>query len=157
MDPSLALIHVLVKPFHSQNEWLTSCYVHLDPCLNPSTVLDANAEPRCDLLILWLTVLLNFNRDWDSQWTPTKHGTEKKMWICFPNLKQDTTSPSFQSESHDKLLHWAKTKGLPVCSSFLGKGSITLSMASPQHVDSVVNLGTILVPGFSSPLKVTCG
>ena len=64
---------------------------------------------------------------------------------------------TFKHQSHDKLLHWVKTKGLPVCSSFLGKGGVTLSMASPHHVNTIVNAGTILVPGFTSPLKVLHG
>ncbi|EDR10284.1 uncharacterized protein LACBIDRAFT_317023 [Laccaria bicolor S238N-H82] len=57
MDPSLAEIHILVKPFNTRNEWSTTCHVHLDPCLNVSTVLDTDTEPRCDLLSLWLTAL----------------------------------------------------------------------------------------------------
>lgn len=153
LDSTLAFIHVLVKPFptRSRNEWSTSCYVHLDPCLNTSTL---DAEPRCDLLLLWLTALSNFNKDWDVHWMPAKRGTDKRMWVRFPELREDVSNPSFQSESRDKLQRWAKTKGLPVCSSFPGKPGVTLTMASPHHVDSIVKMGTILVPGFPSRLKV---
>jgi hypothetical protein len=157
MDPTLASIHIRVKPFNTRNEWSTTCYVHLDPCLNASTPLDNNAEPRCDLLVLWLTALSKYNSDWEIHWTPAKHGTDKRSWIRFPELRDDSTNPSFQSESRDKLLRWAKTKALPVSSSFLGKGGVTLSMASPHHVDTVVNAGTVLVPGFPNPLRVARG
>jgi len=77
MDPSLAEIHILVKPFNTRNEWSTTCYVHLDPRLNAPTVLDTDTEPRCDLLSLWLMALTSFNADWDVKWTPAKHGTDK--------------------------------------------------------------------------------
>jgi len=101
--------------------------------------------------------LSRFNADWDVQWTPAKHGTDKCSWIHFPELKDDTTNPSFQSKSWDKLLCWVRTKALPVCNSFLGKGGVTLSMASPHHVDTMINAGTVLVPRFPSPLRVVCG
>jgi len=157
MDPSLVEIHILVKPFNTCNEWSTTCYVHLDPCLNVSTILDTDAEPRCDLLSLWLMALTSFNADWDVKWTPAKHGANKRSWVPFPEFKDDSTNPSFQSDSRDKLLCWVKSKCLPVCNSFFGKGGVTLQMASPHHVDTIVNAGTFLVLGFPSSLRVVHG
>lgn len=88
--------------------------------------------------LLWLTALSNFNKDWDVHWMPAKRGTDKRMWVRFPELREDVSNPSFQSESRDKLQRWAKTKGLP----------------TPHHVELIVKMGTILVPGFPSRLKV---
>ena len=56
-------------------------------------------------------------------------------------------------------MHFEKLK-TPICSSFAmktGVGGVILSLACHKHVDSVMKLGRVDIPGVPHPLTPQCG
>jgi hypothetical protein len=146
----LADIPVVVHPFSMRGAgWTSSCYVRLDPLFKPKSLTGADAEPRCDLLQLWRDALRTFHTEWEVNWAPTVCGTDKRMWIRFPEVHDD------QENMITKITtHLEKFKS-PVCSSFAmktGAGGVILSLACHNHVDSLMKLGRVDIPGMLHPL-----
>ena len=149
-NEDLADIPVLVHPFPMQGAgWTTSCYVRLDPLFKPKSLTGADAEPRCDLLQMWHDALRTFNTDWEVSWAPTVRGTDKRMWIRFPEVRDD------QENVITKITaHLEKFKS-PVCSSFAmktGASGVILSLACHKHVEDIMKLGRVEIPGMPHPL-----
>ena len=107
-------------------------------------------EPHSDLLQMWMTTLAKHNPSWHVAWAPAKQGTDKRMYIRFPDLNAATGE---QESSKEKLLLWAKTKSYPVCQSFANAGRIILVLTNPNHVDQILSVGQHTIKGFSHPLR----
>ena len=129
--------------------WTSSCYVRLDPLFKPKSLTGVDAEPRCDLLQMWRDALRIFNSEWEVSWAPTVHGTDKQMWIRFPEVRDDQDNMLTKITAHFEKL---KT---PICSSFAmktGAAGVILSLACHKHVESVMKLGSVDIPGVPHPL-----
>ncbi|KAF8163598.1 hypothetical protein B0H34DRAFT_696009 [Crassisporium funariophilum] len=126
-NTDLTNVNVIVKPFPNRGEWTTSCYIHLDPSL--STRLGTDAEPHTDLLEIWMVALATYEPKWELVWAPAKAGTDKQMWVQFP----DITPSSYpdQDTAKTKIVKWANDKGYLVCSSYYNKGGVVLTLANP--------------------------
>ncbi len=132
---------VVVKPFQSRNDWTTTCYIHVEPhALSKSH----ETEPRTDLLELWMGELANYDPKWHVAWTPAKYGQDKRMWVRFPDL----APPINQEEAKEKVLAWAAKHKFTVCSSYYNKGGVTLTLASPNDVDQILQQGHVNVQGI---------
>ena len=104
--------------------------------------------PRCDLLQLWCDALRTLNTEWEVNWAPTIHGTDKWMWLRFPEVHDDQENMIMKI-----MAHLEKKFKSPVCSSFAMKtGSVILSLACHKHVDGVMKLGRVDIPGVQHPL-----
>jgi len=76
------------------------------------------------------------------------------MWIRFPEVCDDQENVITKITAHLK-----KFKS-PVCSSFamkMGTGSIILSLACHKHVEDIIKLGRVEIPGMPHPLMLQCG
>jgi hypothetical protein len=145
------LTPIVVKPFNpSRNDWTTTCYIHMDPSISSRT---AESEPRTDLLQLWMNELAAYDPKWHVAWTPAKPGQDKRMWVRFPDLN-DTCD---QEAAKEKALQWAKTNSYTVCNSYFNKGGVTLTLAQPHDVDSIIQRGQVTVKGISGATRVTPG
>ncbi|KAF8228388.1 hypothetical protein L208DRAFT_1379362 [Tricholoma matsutake] len=96
-----------------------------DAQFKPKSLSGAGAEPRCDLLDLWRVAISEAHRDWEVAWMPMVHGTDKRMWVHFLDVSRNNGL-------------WAKAANSPVCSSFMNKGGVILSLASPMHVNVIL-------------------
>ena len=154
-NPDLASIPVIIKPFPTiRADWNTSCYVHLSPSISPRSDTNIENEPRTDLLQIWMTALAQFGPKWELAWAPAKPGTDKRMWIRFPEI---TASYGDQDAARNKIIDWANEKGFTVCSSyFTQKTGVAINLAYPHHVDELARRGHITIPGFKTPVKVMC-
>ena len=149
--PDLADIPLSIKPFNTRGDWSTSCYVQLDSRKIPKSADESDAsEPRVDLLEKWMIALANYDPKWNVAWTPAKHGSDKRMYVRFPDLNAESGD---QGPPKEKLLQWAKAKGYPVCQSFANPGGIILSFANPSHVDHILSSPTHTIKGFTHPLR----
>ena len=150
-DPGLANIPLTVKPFSTRGDWTTTCYVQLNSRQIPKTPNELeSSEPRSDLLQMWMTALAEHNPTWHVAWAPAKQGTDKRMYIRFPDLN---VASGEQESLKEKLLVWAKAKNYPVCQSFANAGGIILVLANPAHVDQVLSTGQHTIKGFPHPLR----
>ena len=151
--PDLADIPLSVKPFNTRGDWSTSCYVQLDSRKIPKSSDDFQvdvSEPRVDLLGKWMIALANYDAKWNVAWAPAKQGSDKRMYVRFPDLN---AASGDQGPPKEKLLQWAKTKNYPVCQSFANPGGIILSFANPSHVDHILSSPTHTIKGFTHPLR----
>ena len=148
-NKELADIPVVVHPFPLRGAgWTSSCYIRLDPLFKPRSLTGADAEPRCDLLQLWRDALRTLNTEWEVNWAPTVRGTDKRMWLRFPEVRDD------QENMITKITaHLEKKFKSPVCSSFAMKtGGVIVSLACHKHVDGIMKLGRVDIPGVQHPL-----
>lgn len=125
-------------------------YIHIDPDTLSRTT---ETEPRTDLLELWMNELAAYDPKWHVAWTPSKYGQDKRMWVRFPDLN-DTCD---QDAAKEKALQWAKTNSYVVCSSYFNKGGVTLTLAQPHDVDTVVQRGQITIKGINGSTRVSSG
>ena len=67
------------------------------------------SEPRsqADLLQLWMTDFADHDPKWHVAWAPAKQGTDKRMYVQFPDLN---AADGDQEALKEKLLLWAKLK-----------------------------------------------
>ena len=152
VDSNLADVPIIVKPFSTRGDWSTSCYVQLDSPRIPKPPNDTDfSEPRGDLLAQWMNALAVYDPKWSIAWAPAKMGTDKRMYVRFPDLNEASGN---QEAGKEKLLQWAKSKNYPVCHSFANPGGIVMSLANPMHVDEVLSKGTHVIKGFPDPLRV---
>jgi hypothetical protein len=150
-NSDLADIPLSVKPFSTRGDWSTSCYVQLDSRKIPKSTNETDtSEPRSDLLEKWMTALATHDTNWNVAWAPAKQGTDKCMYVRFPDFN---SASGDQGPPKEKLLQWAKTKNYPVCQSFANPGGIILSFANPAHVDQIISTGTHTIKGFPHPLR----
>jgi hypothetical protein len=150
-NPDFAEIPITIKPFSTRGDWSTTCYVQLNSRQIPKTSEDIDfSEPRSDLLQMWMTALAEHDSRWHVAWEPAKQGTDKRMYVRFPDLN---AASGDQESPKEKLLLWAKTKNYPVCQSFANAGGIILALANPMHVDQILSTGTHTIKGFSHPLR----
>ncbi|KIK04137.1 hypothetical protein K443DRAFT_130973 [Laccaria amethystina LaAM-08-1] len=94
------------------------------------------------LSLLWLDALRNFNSEWEVSWAPTVCRTDKQMWVRFPEVCEDQESMIMKFKS-------------PVCSSFAmktGAGGIILTLVCHKHVEGIMKLGRVNIPGVLHPL-----
>jgi hypothetical protein len=63
------------------SDWTSTCYLQLDSRFKPTSLSGSGAEPHCDLLDLWQEAIREAHSDWEVGWTPTVHGTDKRMWV----------------------------------------------------------------------------
>jgi hypothetical protein len=151
--PDLRAIPVLVKPFkHGASEWLTSCYVHVD-----TMTLGRSAEPRADLLEKWKDVLTIANPEWEVAWTPSKHGSDKRMWVRFLDLPSLPGDNDKFSKVSNVIVKWANATRFTITSSYVFKGALIATLASPIKVDALVLQEKVSIPGLPAALKVTQG
>jgi hypothetical protein len=151
-NPDLASIPVLVKPFPTlRADWTTSCYIHLNPSISLRSDTNIETEPRTDLLELWMAALAQYGPKWELAWAPAKPGTDKRMWIRFPEI---TASYGDQDDARNKIVQWANEKGFTVCSSyFTQKTGVAINLAYPHHVDEIASKGYITIPGLKASIK----
>jgi hypothetical protein len=103
--PNLADIPLTIKPFSTRGDWSTTCYVQLNSRQIPKASDEVeSSEPRSDLLQIWMTVLAEHNPRWNVAWAPAKQGTDKRMYIRFPDLN---AANGDQEAPKEKLLLWA--------------------------------------------------
>jgi hypothetical protein len=115
----------------------------------PKVFPESENEPRPDLLLLWKDALELHNHDWEVKWTPLTHRKDKRLWIRFSQLKENSKEPNFQEKCKTHLLAWAKIRGYPVTNSYFNPGGVTLCMASPSDVDTILSHGLIeKIPGI---------
>lgn len=149
--PDLADIPLSIKPFSTRSDWSTSCYVQLDSRKIPKSSDETDAsEPNIDLLDKWMIALANYDAKWSVAWAPAKHGSDKRMYVWFPDLN---AASGDQGPPKEKLLQWAKAKNYPVCQSFANPSGIILSFANHTHVDQILSSGTHTIKGFPHPLR----
>jgi hypothetical protein len=99
-----------------------------------------------------MAALAQFGPKWELAWAPTKPGTDKHMWIRFPEI---TASYGDQNAARNKIVEWANEKGFTICSSyFTQKTGIVINLAYPHHVDKIARRGYITISSFKAPLKV---
>jgi len=138
-DPQLANIPLNVRKFSHRDPssvWFSSCYVFLAKEFNPSSLAGSEAEPRVDLLEMWGMALDSKHPEWEVAWAPTTAGTDKRMWLRFPDLREGLPEVD-QPKCIKLILEWADKKKYNVCKHFGGKTGITLQLASPQLVDKL--------------------
>jgi hypothetical protein len=158
-DPQLANIPLNVRKFSHRDPssvWFSSCYVFLAKEFNPSSLAGSEAEPRVDLLEMWGMALDSKHPEWEVAWAPTTAGTDKRMWLRFPDLREGLPEVD-QPKCIKHILEWADKKKYNVCKHFGGKTGITLQLASPQLVDKLTAEGTIHIPGIPNRVPVTKG
>ena len=69
------------------------------------------------------------------------------MWIRFPEVRDD------QENMITKITTYLKKYKTPVCSSFAMKtGGVIFSLACHNHVEDIMKLGRVDVPGMPHPL-----
>lgn len=147
-NPSLAPVNV--KPLSNtptRKDWSTSCYIHLNLT---SATRASEKEPRVDLLILWMAALAAYNSNWEVAWTPCKPGSDKRMFIRFPDVSDDTKTGN--AAATDKIQKWATTKGWIVASIYAWKNAVCLTLASPKDVDEIASSNTHTIKGFEQPV-----
>lgn len=110
------------------------CYISLAKEFNPSAGGGPNSEPRVDLLNMWGITLDNKHAPWEITWAPTVAGTNKHMWVRFPDLQ--LTNKEEQDKLQKIIVDWVEKQKMNVCKSFGGRTGITIVLADPQHVDS---------------------
>ncbi|KAJ7220470.1 hypothetical protein GGX14DRAFT_388904 [Mycena pura] len=81
--PSLTSVPVVVIPFSEKFQSVSTAYMVLHPSL---ASMEPEAEPRCDLLELWMQELRVANTTWEITWAPASEGSDKRMWCRFPTL-----------------------------------------------------------------------
>ena len=145
----LAEVPVTVRQFNTRGDWTTTAYVHLDAQSLPRPTLQSENEPRTDLLLLWKDALQLHDQTWEVKWTPLTHGKDKRLWVRFAQLKENLKEPNFQEKCRTHLLAWAKSNGYSVTNSYFNPGGVTLCMASPNDVDTILSRGFIeKIPGI---------
>ncbi|KDR73908.1 hypothetical protein GALMADRAFT_71607 [Galerina marginata CBS 339.88] len=150
-NPSLA--PVTVKPLSAaRKDWSTSCYIHLNLS---NTTRASEKEPRVDLLVLWMATLAAHNSNWEVTWTPCKAGSDKRMFIRFLDVTDDSKTGNVAAT--DKILKWANTKGWTVSNVYPYKGAVFLTLAHPKHVDEIADNNTHIIKGFEQPIRVFRG
>lgn len=150
-NPNLADIPLTVKPFSTRGDWSTTCYVQLNSRQIPKNPAEIDIlEPRSDLLQMWMNALAEHDSKWNVAWAPAKQGTDKCMYVRFPDLN---AASGDQEAPKEKLLLWAKSKNYPVCQSFANAGGVILALANPAHVDQILSTGHHTIKGFSHPLR----
>jgi len=98
---------------------------------------------------MWRDALRTFNPEWEVNWAPTVRGMDKRMWIRFPEVRDNQENMIMKITAH-----FEKFKS-PVCSSFAmktGAGGIILSLACHKHIESIMKLGRVDIPGVPHPL-----
>ena len=153
-NKELADIPVVVHPLPLHGAgWTSLCYIHLNPLFKLRSLTGADAEPQCNLLQLWRNALRTLNTKWEVNWAPTIRETDKQMWLRFPEVHDG------QENMITKIMaHLEKKFKSPVCSSIAMKtGGIILSLACHKHVDGVIKLGRVDIPGVQHPLTPQCG
>ena len=147
---SLKEVPVIVKPFSNRANAppTTVCYVRLHPNFDVTQMQEAEGEPRCDLLDLWRRALESARPQWDVQWQPQKSGSDKRLWLRFPDLSP-SGSGSPPEESISKVRSHLQSKGYVVTNHFTNTGGSVLVLADHSHVDKVLAEGTLLVPTVS--------
>ena len=85
-DEDLDTIPLVVKPFSIRGDWAPAAYVLLDSHLLNSVPGNSD-EPCTDLLDLWKSALTQHDKSWEVVWSPAAHGTDKQMWVRFPDLR----------------------------------------------------------------------
>ncbi len=147
--PDLAEVPVIVKQFSSRGDWVPTAYIHLDSRALPKQASESELEPRTDLLQSWKDAIQRHDESWEVKWTPLTHGKDKRLWVRFSQLKENSKDPTFQEKCRTHLLAWAKIRGYPVTNSYLNPGGVTLCMASPKDVDAIIAHGLIdKIPGI---------
>jgi hypothetical protein len=151
IDHDLADILLTVKPFSTRGDWSTTCYIQLNSRQIPKTSDEIDImEPRSDLLQMWMKALAEHDPKWHVAWAPAKQGTDKCMYVRFPDLN---AASGDQEAPKEKLLVWAKSKNYPVCQSFANAGGVILAFANPTHVDQILSTGQQNIKGFPHPLR----
>ena len=98
-----------------------------------------------------MAVLAQYDPKWELAWAPMKLGTNKRMWIRFPEI---TTSYGDQDDTRNKIVQWVNEKGFTVCSSyFTQKMGVAINLAFPHHVDKIARRGHITIPGLKALIK----
>jgi hypothetical protein len=150
-----SLVPVNVKPLSNtptRKDWSTSCYIHLNLS---SATRASEKEPRVDLLILWMAALAAYNSNWEVAWTPCKPGSDKRMFIRFLDVSDDTKTGN--AAATDKIQKWATTKGWTVASIYAWKNAVCLTLASPKDVDEIASSNTHIIKGFEQPVRAYRG
>lgn len=110
-------------------------------------------EPCTDLLDLWKSALTQHDKSWEVVWSPAAHGTDKQMWVHFPDLRPRGDSKQKDESQLEKLSDWMnKVKGYTVVNRFSNDGGVTLMPSSPQHVDDILKMDRFNIsalPGLS--------
>lgn len=99
-----------------------------------------------------MTDFADHDPKWHVAWAPAKQGTDKRMYVQFPDLN---AADGDQEAPKEKLLLWAKLKNYPlaVCQSFANAGGVILAFANPTHIDQILSAGQHTIKGFSHPLR----
>ena len=109
----------------------------------------SEVEPRADLLHAWKDALQCHDETWKVKWTPLTHGKDKRLWIRFAQLKEDTKDANFQEKCRTHLLAWAKLRGYAVTNSYFNPGGVTLCLAAPIDVEQILARGSLeKIPGI---------
>ncbi|KAJ6629082.1 hypothetical protein B0H10DRAFT_1939979 [Mycena sp. CBHHK59/15] len=125
INASIRDIPLDISPISARNT-STSCYARLHPCLDP---IDPSAEPRTDLLQLWINAL--GNTGWEE--------------LLQERAKEKPTQE--EREREDKVI--ASTRkafddaGFETVGGFKSGLAVTIILALPHHVDSVIAQASI--------------
>ncbi|KAJ6586555.1 hypothetical protein B0H10DRAFT_1961761 [Mycena sp. CBHHK59/15] len=140
----------------SARDTSTSCYAHLDPSMNPA---DPSAEPRTDLLHLWIQALANTG--WEVTWAP-QEAKDKRSWVRVAGqelLKERAKDKPTQSEREEEEKVITTTRkvfddaGYETVGGFKSGLAVTVVLAFPNHVDAVLAQGSIKIGSTDHPLS----
>jgi hypothetical protein len=162
VDPDLAGVPVLVKPFHSgrKTEPSSTCYIRLHSSFDPTATTGPLSEPRCDLLRMWRDSIRTNRPQWEVAWSPQIAGKDKRLWVRFPDvIPRDPTSKdgAIPADTINKVKGFLEGQGFPTLGHFSNQGGLVFTLIDPAHVDQIIAQRSLKVPGFPLPLTVLPG
>ncbi|KAJ7461041.1 hypothetical protein FB451DRAFT_1562916 [Mycena latifolia] len=155
-NASVRDIPVNVFPI-SDRDTSTSCYVRLDPSMNPA---DPSAEPRTDLLNLWIRALETTG--WEVAWAP-QEAKDKRSWVRVAGIdllkeravKEKPTQE--EREAEEKVILSTRKvfddAGFETVGGFKSGLAVTVVLAFPQHVDAAIARSNLKIGNITYTLS----
>jgi hypothetical protein len=79
------------------------------------------------------------------------------MWIRFLDLPSIPGDDEKFSKVVNIITNWANACRFTFTSSYVFKGALIATLASPKQADALATQGTVSIPGIPSSLSVTGG
>uniref|UniRef100_A0A0W0FHM1 Uncharacterized protein n=1 Tax=Moniliophthora roreri TaxID=221103 RepID=A0A0W0FHM1_MONRR len=161
---TLGLIPVVVELFCVASAHLAMCYISLHLTI---AVDNEMLEPRIDLLLQWQHAIMSAHPCLEVEFTPTKDGSDKRMWVQVPgvlvtyknahpkpNSKESTAPPTIDHIKGLIQQHFEKEKILLSNLFSVGQNTVVIELALPSNADSIIKSKSILIPSIS-PYYIT--
>ncbi|KAJ7176389.1 hypothetical protein C8R43DRAFT_943175 [Mycena crocata] len=133
----------------------TACYIKLDRSLDS---FDPAAEPRVDLLQLWMDKLREHASEWETAWAPQREGKDKRCWVRVNNIFDEEPGDVFggkRKRDPNEEKYVAATRkafddaGMKSINGFRSGKGVIVHLRHPSLVDKAVEQATIHVPDIS--------